>query len=98
VLDERTLLNQTLHVSESEILETEKEIAAGGVLPQENLGRGTTVLRAGAAYGEVLGLFGSVGDLIRSHLTVQTVKVFVETAIAGPAHHRPDQCPLTDYR
>jgi hypothetical protein len=46
----------------------------------------TAGLGSGATYRELLEMFESFGWIIGSHdHVVQTVKVFVETAIAGPA-------------
>jgi hypothetical protein len=84
-LDDRTLVNRRGHVSEDEIFRTEKELSGKGVLSKEKPDP-TAGLGSGATYRELLEMFESFGWIIGSHdHVVQTVKVFVETAIAGPA-------------
>jgi hypothetical protein len=85
VLDDRgTLAREKASVSEDELFRIEKELSTRGVLPPDD--RISTGLGAGSTYRGLLEMFGMFGDIIgRSDHTIQTVKVFIETAIAGPA-------------
>ena len=84
LLDERTLLDTTNHISESELLGKGTAIAVDVVIPKDE--RSRIAIGTGALPSYLPGgLWGWIGGAIGSPSTIHVVKIFIETAIAGPA-------------